>query len=295
MKSVSGKWSFAIGLALAAVLGACALAWRPIAPRRTAPVKDATPVGSVECAGCHESVQGHERIAAYHGDCESCHGSGSLHAESQEPEGHPLPDAADCLACHEQRSRHASRAGAPANTARAGLLCSDCHKPHEPSRHNAAERRGNALAPRSAAPPGLFLGDERRGSARRATRTSRRASSSLRITRRRGDARLHELSRSARRRPRRARVIATTRCPAATRLTWGRGSTSTSRSPRTHATLSRPARRARADRCSRPAAGDLPDLPQPRRPLAPQHGGSGIRGNTGATTGLPVRPAAARR
>ncbi|MBE0590742.1 MAG: hypothetical protein IH617_22260, partial [Hydrogenophaga sp.] len=67
---------------------------------RTALVKDATPVGAVECNGCHEKVQGHARIADHHGDCESCHGNGSLHSESQEPEDIRCPDAADCLACH---------------------------------------------------------------------------------------------------------------------------------------------------------------------------------------------------
>jgi predicted CXXCH cytochrome family protein len=149
----------AAAAALGAVLAACALAWRPIAPRRTALVKDATPVGAVECTGCHEDVQGHTKIAAYHGDCETCHGSGSLHSESQEPEDIRFPDAADCLSCHE-RGRDTHLEWGTGEHARAGLICSDCHNPHEPSRNNLRVVRGSALAPRSAAPPGLFLGDE---------------------------------------------------------------------------------------------------------------------------------------
>ena len=156
--SGAGKWSVAIGVAAIAVLAACALAWRPIAPRRTAHVKDATPVGSAECMDCHAKVNGHEKIAEYHGDCESCHGNGSLHAESQEPEDIRFPDTTDCLACHE-RGRDTHLAWGTGEHARAGLLCSDCHNAHEPSRNNLRVLGGTALAPRSAAPPGLFLGD----------------------------------------------------------------------------------------------------------------------------------------
>jgi DmsE family decaheme c-type cytochrome len=159
VSSVAAKRYAVIGGIGCFALVACALAWTPLAPRRVATITGAEPIGAVECAGCHAKVQGHERIASYHGDCEACHGGGSLHAESQEPEDTRFPSTGDCLACHE-RARDTHLEWGTGEHARAGLLCSDCHNLHEPSRHHLRRARGSALAPRSAAAPGLFLGDD---------------------------------------------------------------------------------------------------------------------------------------
>ena len=148
---------------LVAVAIACALPeWQP-PERRTAPVPGAEPVGAAECLFCHKQVQGHAKIAGYHGDCESCHGPGSVHIDvhvgeadesSQPAEGTadarrraPLqlpgrlrtpeprppdiryPASQDCLACHGLgRSTHLE--WGTGEHKRAGLDCSDCHNPH---------------------------------------------------------------------------------------------------------------------------------------------------------------------
>ena len=158
MSNVAARRYAVIGGVGCVALVACALAWTPIAPRHVALVKDAEPIGASECAGCHEKVQDHARIASYHADCEACHGGGSIHAESQEPEDIRFPSTGDCLACHE-RGRETHLEWGTGEHARAGLLCSDCHNAHEPSRRTLRRTRGTALAPRSAAPPGVFQGD----------------------------------------------------------------------------------------------------------------------------------------
>jgi predicted CXXCH cytochrome family protein len=147
------------GVACVALL-ACALAWRPIAPRRVEPIAGAQPVGAVECEGCHEKVQDHPEIAAYHADCEACHGAGSLHAESQEARDIRFPSTADCLACHE-KGRDTHLAWGTGEHARAGLLCSDCHGGHATTRQHLRDVPGTALAPRSAAPGGALQADLR--------------------------------------------------------------------------------------------------------------------------------------
>jgi predicted CXXCH cytochrome family protein len=151
---VSIRWGVAIaGVACAAAL-ACALAWHPVAPQRIKPVKGAERIGAAECHDCHEKVEDHPKIAAYHADCEACHGGGSLHAESQEPEDIRFPSTGDCLACHES-GRDTHLEWGTGEHARAGLLCTDCHSGHATTDHHLREPRGNALTPRSAAPGGL--------------------------------------------------------------------------------------------------------------------------------------------
>jgi len=105
-------------------------------------------VGSEACAACHEEVvNGHARTA--HGrtqaktlsgaaGCESCHGPGGAHVESQ---GDPkkirrprlLPAAeqsAICLSCHE-RGEQVHWQGSPHEGR--GLSCLTCHKIHHPA------------------------------------------------------------------------------------------------------------------------------------------------------------------
>ena len=125
----------ALALLLAALLVACALAWTPAGPRRVEPVPLAEPIGADECLVCHEEVQGHETIAAYHANCESCHGGGSLHAESEEIAHIRFPAVADCLTCHASGYDTHLQWGTGEHS-RAGLLCSDCHAPHATTRRH---------------------------------------------------------------------------------------------------------------------------------------------------------------
>jgi DmsE family decaheme c-type cytochrome len=123
-------------VAVAALLAACAtLQWKPIGPRRVAAVPGATSVGEEECQSCHDEVEGHEKIASYHGRCETCHGPGSLHAESEEPKDIRFPSSADCLACHGVGHDTHLQWGTGQH-ARAGLLCSDCHNPHATEKYH---------------------------------------------------------------------------------------------------------------------------------------------------------------
>lgn len=117
-------------LAVGAV--ACVTVWNPPAPQsyhRTNPIADAEPIGAEECGVCHEEVAGHAPIPTFHQDCESCHGPGSAHEETEEPTDIRYPSNADCLNCHESgRSTHLS--WTTSEHARSGLICSDCHSPH---------------------------------------------------------------------------------------------------------------------------------------------------------------------
>lgn len=130
-------------LLCAGILAACMqLQWEPIGPRRTQEIQNAARVGAEECGVCHEDVRGHEKIASYHADCEACHGGGDLHARSEESSDIRYPANADCLACHRvERNTHLS--WGQGEHSRAGLYCSDCHDPHEPSkRHLRDDRAG---------------------------------------------------------------------------------------------------------------------------------------------------------
>jgi len=140
------RWLVAAGVAVG--LAACAsLEWRPVGPRQTAPVVGAEPVGAEECGVCHEDVQGYPRIAGYHADCESCHGNGSLHAEADAWVHIRYPANGDCLQCHAA-GRDSHLQWGTGQHSRAGLLCSDCHNPHERSpRHlRPSDPRGHVAA-----------------------------------------------------------------------------------------------------------------------------------------------------
>ena len=86
-RTLAGRGSatrFAIAtLGVVFLLACVSLQWQPMGPRRTAPVEGASAVGSEECGACHEDVQGHEKIAYYHAGCETCHGGGSVHADTE--------------------------------------------------------------------------------------------------------------------------------------------------------------------------------------------------------------------
>jgi DmsE family decaheme c-type cytochrome len=129
-----------------AALVACALAWTPSGPRRTAPIAGAARIGAAECEPCHEEVRGHAKIAAYHADCEACHGGGSVHAESEERADVRFPSVSDCLVCHAA-GRDTHLAWGTGEHSRAGLLCSDCHDPHETTRRHLRPAKTTAFAP----------------------------------------------------------------------------------------------------------------------------------------------------
>lgn len=123
----------------ATVLVACvSLQWQPIGSRRVAAIEGAEPIGSEECLVCHEDVKGHEKIQQYHRDCEACHGGGSLHADSEEAAEIRYPDSADCLVCHAAGRDTHLQWGAGQHSM-AGVICSDCHDPHNIRRENLRE------------------------------------------------------------------------------------------------------------------------------------------------------------
>lgn len=117
-------------LSAALIAAACAdLSGDPRRFHRKAEVAGAVHIGAEECGVCHESIQGHEQIASYHSACESCHGPGSLHADSEDPELIRYPGTHDCLQCHGLG--HATHMQwDTGDHAQAGLICADCHNPH---------------------------------------------------------------------------------------------------------------------------------------------------------------------
>jgi DmsE family decaheme c-type cytochrome len=115
-----------------AMVTACVTVWTPPEPKgyhRTTTVAEGEAIGAEECVVCHENVLGYAPIPAYHEDCESCHGLGSIHAETEEPGDMRYPSSADCLGCHES-GRTTHLAYATGDHERAGLICSDCHNVH---------------------------------------------------------------------------------------------------------------------------------------------------------------------
>jgi DmsE family decaheme c-type cytochrome len=113
-------------------MAACVTTWSPPEPQpyhRIAPVAGAEPVGADECVVCHEDVSGHAPIPIYHADCETCHGPGDLHADSEEIADIRFPGSGDCLGCHE--SGHSTHlAWSTSEHERYGVTCSDCHESH---------------------------------------------------------------------------------------------------------------------------------------------------------------------
>lgn len=136
-------------LALSAGLVACVTHWAPPARyyHRTAAVENAGElVGTEECGVCHDDVQGQAPAPEYHEDCEACHGPGELHSESEMPGDIRHPSNDDCANCHET-GRRTLMAWSTSQHARSGVICSDCHNPHnrEPLNIRKANKVQNAI------------------------------------------------------------------------------------------------------------------------------------------------------
>jgi DmsE family decaheme c-type cytochrome len=120
------------GVVVVAGLIGCVATWAPPerSYHRTAPVESpGEPVGTKECVACHSDVQGQEPAPQYHEDCEACHGPGELHWESEEPADIRFPSNDDCASCHE-KGHKTLLAWSTAEHTRTGVICSDCHNPH---------------------------------------------------------------------------------------------------------------------------------------------------------------------
>ena len=97
-------------------------------------------VGSATCAMCHEGVAQrfelteHSQAIAGDGEdlgegCESCHGAGSLHADSQDKKDIVRNSTENCFKCHVgERARFQLQYHHPVPEGR--MECSDCHVPH---------------------------------------------------------------------------------------------------------------------------------------------------------------------
>lgn len=108
-------------------------------------IPGATYVGSKSCAECHEEITrgfvtaSHARLTApgpnaVEMGCESCHGPGSLHAESGTRDTilNPKKSPAACYQCHlDKRAEFNLPSAHP--VAQGHMTCGDCHDPHQGS------------------------------------------------------------------------------------------------------------------------------------------------------------------
>ena len=145
--------------ALLVVAGLLAL-FSPVAAQQATPA--AAVVGEETCATCHEDVARqfdrsmHGALAGFEtrgqpARCESCHGAGSLHAESGDKTLiRTLEESADpasvnaCLACHRQDKAMEWAGSAHAAT---GVGCGSCHKVHQSRQVVGALGRVEGLTP----------------------------------------------------------------------------------------------------------------------------------------------------
>ena len=112
------------------VMMACADSGPPLGNetfRRTEPIEGvAAPIGGERCGVCH----GHQEAPRHHLDCEGCHGSGARHVQNVSDPAHiRYPSNAVCLDCHATGHRTLLE-WESAEHREAGLLCGDCHDPH---------------------------------------------------------------------------------------------------------------------------------------------------------------------
>jgi len=148
-------WSLLVIVGAAAFAGSCMTsgAGRVQLPQ----IPGATYVGNETCATCHDEVAARASTARHgrltvrqrqgaSGTCESCHGPGSVHANSSDPNDiwsfkklDPEQQVAVCTRCHDGRAyAHFLSAPHSAN----GMSCVTCHPAHPK----------NAAAPGTAQP-----------------------------------------------------------------------------------------------------------------------------------------------
>lgn len=113
-----------------------------------APATDSTPkkkdyVGSETCSTCHEDIAKSFERDRHHAietakkkdwegkSCESCHGPGSVHAESVDPKDINRKNAAACNSCHANQKKQASRMQSAHG--RNQIDCFGCHTMHKPA------------------------------------------------------------------------------------------------------------------------------------------------------------------
>lgn len=129
---------------------------------KAAEAKSAAPakkeyVGSETCAGCHDEISTHfkkTRHAVLDTNkkrgwetkaCESCHGPGSVHAETNAAADIRSPKQmtaaaidAMCLSCHKNQPTHVGRI--TSSHSRNGVACTSCHNMHKQGAESTSEQ-----------------------------------------------------------------------------------------------------------------------------------------------------------
>lgn len=136
-----------------------------------------SPVAPEVCATCHDAVAQqfqhsvHARLAEHETrgkkdlrGCQACHGAGSAHAESADPEkifsfkkAEARAATAVCLDCHRD---HTGADWASSEHALAGMSCNDCHRIHQSRRSFAVGQQalpGLRMIHENAPPPRYSL------------------------------------------------------------------------------------------------------------------------------------------
>jgi DmsE family decaheme c-type cytochrome len=137
------------------------------APSTAGPRAAATTVGQATCAGCHDPIaaqfdrSAHGRLPDFarqgqQAGCESCHGAGSIHAESGEAKDirgfrnlDPREASRACLTCHQRDHGMQWRAS---EHAAGDVACTSCHQIHQ-SRQVSSVRNAEGTPAQHATAP----------------------------------------------------------------------------------------------------------------------------------------------
>src|SRR3989338_4272888 len=97
-------------------------------------------VGTETCVTCHEEQAQRFKLTSHYrvlgekeevlgGGCESCHGPGSVHADSQSKKDIVRYDPENCFSCHmDRKGEFLLQSHHPVVEGR--VKCTDCHSPH---------------------------------------------------------------------------------------------------------------------------------------------------------------------